>query len=63
MSAASPGVTALFFRNDYYDTDEAYLFALAEGLRTNMRPLPPPASSSRSTARTWPWGGTPSFAI
>lgn len=33
MSAASPGVTALFFRNDYYASDEAYLFALAEGLR------------------------------
>lgn len=33
MSAASPGVTALFFRNDWYDSDEAYLFALAEGLR------------------------------
>lgn len=33
MSAASPGVTALFFRNDYYANDEDYLFALAEGLR------------------------------
>jgi len=33
MSAASPGVTALFFANDYYDSDEAYLFALSEGLR------------------------------
>lgn len=33
MSAASPGVTALFFRNDYYDSDEDYIFALAEGLR------------------------------
>lgn len=33
MSAASPGVTALFFRNDYYASDEEYLFALAEGLR------------------------------
>lgn len=33
MSAASPGVTSLFFRNDYYDSDEAYVFALAEGLR------------------------------
>ncbi len=33
MSAASPGVTALFFRNDWYDSDEAYLDALAEGLR------------------------------
>ena len=33
MSAASPGVTALFFRNDYYASDEDYVFALAEGLR------------------------------
>lgn len=33
MSAASPGVTALFFPNRYYATDEEYVFALAEGLR------------------------------
>ncbi len=33
MSAASPGVTALFFPNQFYDSDEEYLFALAEGLR------------------------------
>jgi 5-methyltetrahydropteroyltriglutamate--homocysteine methyltransferase len=33
MSAASPGVTALFFRNDHYDRHEDYLFALADGLR------------------------------
>jgi 5-methyltetrahydropteroyltriglutamate--homocysteine methyltransferase len=33
MSAASPGVTALFFRNDHYPSDEDYVFALAEGLR------------------------------
>jgi 5-methyltetrahydropteroyltriglutamate--homocysteine methyltransferase len=33
MSAASPGVTALFFRNDFYATDEDYVMALAEGLR------------------------------
>ena len=32
MSAASPGVTALFFRNDYYPSDEDYLFALADAL-------------------------------
>jgi 5-methyltetrahydropteroyltriglutamate--homocysteine methyltransferase len=31
--ASGPGVTALFFHNDHYDSDEAYLFALAEGLR------------------------------
>lgn len=33
MSAASPGVTALFFPNQYYTSDEEYVFALAEGLR------------------------------
>ena len=33
MSAASPGVTALFFPNQYYPDHEAYLFALADALR------------------------------
>jgi 5-methyltetrahydropteroyltriglutamate--homocysteine methyltransferase len=33
MSAASPGVTGYFFRNDFYPTHESYLFALADALR------------------------------
>lgn len=33
MSAASPGVTALFFGNEHYPSHEAYLFAIADGLR------------------------------
>jgi 5-methyltetrahydropteroyltriglutamate--homocysteine methyltransferase len=33
MSAASPGVTALFFGNEHYASDEDYVFAIAEGLR------------------------------
>lgn len=33
ISAASPGVTGYFFRNDYYPSHESYLFALAEALR------------------------------
>ena len=33
MSAASPGVVALFFRNDHYPNHESYLFALAEAMR------------------------------
>lgn len=33
MSAASPGVVSLFFRNDHYPTQEAYLFAIAEAMR------------------------------
>jgi 5-methyltetrahydropteroyltriglutamate--homocysteine methyltransferase len=33
MSAASPGVTALFFGNEHYASHEDYVFAIAEGLR------------------------------
>jgi 5-methyltetrahydropteroyltriglutamate--homocysteine methyltransferase len=33
MSAASPGVIALFFRNDHYASREAYLAAIAEAMR------------------------------
>lgn len=32
-SAASPGVISLFFRNDYYRSDEEYLYAIAEAMR------------------------------
>lgn len=33
MSAASPGVVGLFFRNDHYPDHESYVFALAEAMR------------------------------
>jgi 5-methyltetrahydropteroyltriglutamate--homocysteine methyltransferase len=33
LSAASPGVVSLFFRNEHYPSDEAYLFAIAEAMR------------------------------
>jgi 5-methyltetrahydropteroyltriglutamate--homocysteine methyltransferase len=33
MSAASPGVISLFFKNEHYPTHEAYLFAIAEAMR------------------------------
>ncbi|MET0683274.1 MAG: cobalamin-independent methionine synthase II family protein [Casimicrobiaceae bacterium] len=33
MTAASPGVVSLFFRNEYYPTEEAYLAAIAEAMR------------------------------
>jgi 5-methyltetrahydropteroyltriglutamate--homocysteine methyltransferase len=33
MSAASPGVISLFFRNDHYGNHEAYLFAIADAMR------------------------------
>ncbi|HEY6831515.1 MAG TPA: cobalamin-independent methionine synthase II family protein [Pseudolabrys sp.] len=33
MSAASPGVVSLFFRNDYYKDFETYIFAIADAMR------------------------------
>src|SRR5436190_2880588 len=33
LTAASPGVISLFFRNEHYPTEEAYLFAIAEAMR------------------------------
>ena len=33
MSAASPGVVAVFFRNDHYPSEEAYLHAIADAMR------------------------------
>ena len=33
MSAASPGVVSLFFRNDYYRDFETYIFAIADAMR------------------------------
>jgi len=33
MSAASPGVISLFFHNDYYKTQEEYLFAIATAMQ------------------------------
>jgi 5-methyltetrahydropteroyltriglutamate--homocysteine methyltransferase len=33
LTAASPGVTAFFFRNEYYQTHEDYVFAIAEAMR------------------------------
>ena len=33
MNAASPGVIALFFRNDHYATREEYVYAIADAMR------------------------------
>jgi 5-methyltetrahydropteroyltriglutamate--homocysteine methyltransferase len=33
MSAASPGVVAVFFRNEHYPSQEAYLYAIADAMR------------------------------
>ena len=33
LTAASPGVVSLFFRNEHYPSEEAYVFAIAEAMR------------------------------
>ncbi len=33
LTAASPGVVSLFFRNEYYPSEDAYLFAIADAMR------------------------------
>jgi 5-methyltetrahydropteroyltriglutamate--homocysteine methyltransferase len=33
MSAASPGLVSLFFRNEHYPSQETYLFAIADAMR------------------------------
>ena len=37
LTAASPGVISLFFRNAHYPSEEAYLFAIAEAMRHEYR--------------------------
>jgi 5-methyltetrahydropteroyltriglutamate--homocysteine methyltransferase len=34
FSSASPGVTSIFFKNEYYPTHEEYVFAIAEAMKT-----------------------------
>jgi 5-methyltetrahydropteroyltriglutamate--homocysteine methyltransferase len=33
LTAASPGVVSLFFRNEYYRTEEEYMYAIADAMR------------------------------
>jgi hypothetical protein len=33
LTAASPGVVSLFFRNEHYPSEEAYIFAIADAMR------------------------------
>ena len=60
MSAASPGVISLFFRDDHYGSHEEYLFALADAMRHEYEAIAGPASSCSSTAPTWRWAATSS---
>jgi len=39
LTAASPGVISLFFRNDHYPSHEAYLFAIAEAMQSEYETI------------------------
>ncbi|HZP86944.1 MAG TPA: cobalamin-independent methionine synthase II family protein [Burkholderiales bacterium] len=39
LTAASPGVVSLFFHNEHYPTEEAYVFAIAEAMRAEYETI------------------------
>jgi 5-methyltetrahydropteroyltriglutamate--homocysteine methyltransferase len=39
LTAASPGLISLFFRNDHYPSQEAYLFAIADAMRAEYETI------------------------
>jgi 5-methyltetrahydropteroyltriglutamate--homocysteine methyltransferase len=60
MSAASPGVISLFFRNDHYPPTRPTCSPSPAPCGTSTRRWRGPGSCSRWTARTWPWAATSS---
>jgi 5-methyltetrahydropteroyltriglutamate--homocysteine methyltransferase len=39
LSGASPGVVSLFFRNEHYPSEEAYVFAIADAMRSEFEAI------------------------
>jgi 5-methyltetrahydropteroyltriglutamate--homocysteine methyltransferase len=39
LTGASPGVVSLFFRNEHYPTEEAYVFAIADAMRSEYEAI------------------------
>ncbi len=39
LTAASPGVVSLFFRNEHYPSEEAYLYAIADAMRVEYEAI------------------------
>ena len=61
MSAASPGVVSLFFKNEHYPTEEAYIFAHRGRDAARVRDRSPrPASCCSSIAPISAWAATSS---
>ena len=60
MSAASPGVISLFFRNDHYPSHEAYLFAIADAMRPEYEAVARAGFILQLDCPDLAWGGTSS---
>jgi 5-methyltetrahydropteroyltriglutamate--homocysteine methyltransferase len=59
LNAASPGVTTLFFRNDFYPNHEEYLFACADALRLEYEAIVASGATLQvDCPPIWPWVGT-----
>ena len=54
----APGWLDHFIFNEYYQTEDEFLFALADALREEYRAVVAAVSSCRSTIRACPTGGT-----
>jgi 5-methyltetrahydropteroyltriglutamate--homocysteine methyltransferase len=61
MSAASPGVVSLFFRNDHYTSQEAYLYAIAEAMRHEYETVAKAGFTLQIDCPTSRWDGTSSI--
>jgi 5-methyltetrahydropteroyltriglutamate--homocysteine methyltransferase len=59
INTASPGTIALFQPNDYFKTQDAYLEAVAEGMRAEYEGL---SKGCRSMRPIWRWVATPCTA-
>ena len=59
LPVIAPGWLDHFIYNEYYKTDEGFIFALADALREEyLAVVLRPASSCRSTTPAWSTGGT-----
>ena len=58
MTAASPGVIAIFAANDYYPSEDEYLEALANAMRTEYEAITRLGSPCNSTVQIWRYART-----
>ena len=58
MTAASPGVISLFFHNDYYPSETAYLEAISAAMKPEYEAIVAAGFDLQIDCPTWRWDGT-----